>query len=382
MFRIGKYARGFQRSFLSAKLTKPTIVTLSVVGIAQINSFTVAKCDSAIVTPAVEKISVHVAESVMKVETAHQTFWESVISKAQSLLQNVKDAARYMERILAYMIFGAPLVGLVPANYLFGQSVPQLEEITWGYLIWAIQKLGPCFIKLAQWASTRPDIFPPSLIAHLEVLQDDVKVEYPMSVVESTLSEAFGEDWKSVLILDPKPIGSGSVAQVFRGILKKAEKSADEIKVAVKMIHPHVEKVIKTDMELFTMLASLTDHFPSLEILALKDTCDQFAQSMNQQLDLRIEASHLAKFGKKFAHENWAVFPKPIDGFVTKHVLVESLMDGTPINYFMKLSDELGSQTVKLKRKLSDLGTRLILKMVFFDNYVHGDLHPGKKICT
>ena len=27
--------------------------------------------------------------------------------------------------------------------------------------------------------------------------------------------------------------------------------------------------------------------------------------------------------------------------------------------------------------KISDLGCRLILKMVFFDNFIHGDLHPG-----
>ena len=87
------------------------------------------------------------------------------------------------------------------------------------------------------------------------------------------------------------------------------------------------------------------------------------------------------KFTKQFANENWAVFPKPIEGFVTKNVLVETLMDGTPINYFMKLSDELGSQTIKLKKKLSDLGCRLILKMVFFYNYIHGDLHPGIVLC-
>jgi hypothetical protein len=30
-----------------------------------------------------------------------------------------------------------------------------------------------------------------------------------------------------------------------------------------------------------------------------------------------------------------------------------------------------------LKLKISDLGVRLILKMVFFDNFIHGDLHPG-----
>jgi predicted unusual protein kinase regulating ubiquinone biosynthesis (AarF/ABC1/UbiB family) len=25
------------------------------------------------------------------------------------------------------------------------------EELTWDYILWAITRLGPCFIKLAQW---------------------------------------------------------------------------------------------------------------------------------------------------------------------------------------------------------------------------------------
>lgn len=71
------------------------------------------------------------------------------------------------------------------------------------------------------------------------------------------------------------------------------------------------------------------------------------------------------------------LFPKPIDGFITKNVLVETLMEGVPINAFMALHDDLSSYAHKLKMKLSDLGCRLVLKMVFFDNYIHGDLHPG-----
>ncbi|RYH13418.1 hypothetical protein EON65_35680 [archaeon] len=53
-------------------------------------------------------------------------------------------------------------------------------------------------------------------------------------------------------------------------------------------------------------------------------------------------------------------------------------MEGVPINAFMALHDDLSSYAHKLKMKLSDLGCRLVLKMVFFDNYIHGDLHPGK----
>jgi aarF domain-containing kinase len=202
-------------------------------------------------------------------------------------------------------------------------------------------------------------------------------VSYPLSVVEDTLRTAFGNDWKDKIVLETKPLGTGSVAQVFQGLIKTAGASSEGIKVAIKMIHPHVEELVRTDMELLSMLANWVDKWPSMEIFALGDTVKDFAHCMNQQLDLRLEASHLVKFAKKFTNEKWALFPQPVEGFVTRHVMVETLMEGKPISYFMNLPAEVGSATHKLKMKLSDLGTRLILKMVFFDNYIHGDLHPG-----
>ena len=33
-----------------------------------------------------------------------------------------------------------------------------------------------------------------------------------------------------------------------------------------------------------------------------------------------------------------------------------------------------------LKLKLSDLGCHSVIKMIFFDNLVHGDMHPGESI--
>ena len=50
------------------------------------------------------------------------------------------------------------------------------------------------------------------------------------------------------------------------------------------------------------------------------------------QLDLRNEAYNLRKFTAKFAHEKWVVFPAPMDGYVCKNALVETYMEGTPLN--------------------------------------------------
>eukprot|EP01039_Chlorochromonas_danica_P008582 gene8583-9455_t len=312
--------------------------------------------------------------SVIPVRPAVKSLWEEVKEKVRTAKKTVQNTVRYIQRVMTYLLYGAPLVGLVPASYMLGESFPEVEQLTWRYLVWAIQHLGPCFIKLAQWASTRPDLFPPSLIEKIEVLQDDVKVNYSMDTVERTLAAAFGSDWKTRLRLDPTPLGSGSVAQVFKGFLKQ---SKEELEVAIKMIHPHVEQLIRTDMELLSIFADFVDLMPSLEILALGDTCRQFAQSMNLQLDLRLEANHLRTFNKRFSADDWVVFPKPIEGFITKNVLVETLMEGDPIKSFLSLADDVSSYARNLKKKLSDLGCRLILKMVFFDNYIHGDLHPG-----
>jgi hypothetical protein len=56
------------------------------------------------------------------------------------------------------------------------------------------------------------------------------------------------------------------VAQVFKGSLLDS-KTKEKKSVAIKLIHPHVEKMIKTDMELLWIFASFIDSFPSLEIL-------------------------------------------------------------------------------------------------------------------
>lgn len=270
-------------------------------------------------------------------ESSLTSLLNSIKNTCQSIGSDVIKLARYTRRLFLYALFGMPLLGLAPTAYLLGDAFPALEDLTWDYILWAVEGLGPCFIKLSQWASTRPDLFPPRLVQRLSRLQCDVTVRYPSSVVEQTLTESFGEQWREVLEIDLlHPIGAGSVAQVFRG--KMRDDSRD---VAVKMIHPHVEELVKVDMELLSVFAYFMDQFPSLEILGLGETCRQFGESMRLQLDLRIEARNLLQFASKFTSDKWAVFPEPVQGLVSKHVLVETLLEGAPISSYMNAHCEV-----------------------------------------
>lgn len=310
----------------------------------------------------------------------HETLITLIRQHIQEIARDIARKLQYLRRILIYVLYGIPVAILAPTATTLDKIIPGYEDMIWNYCFWTILQLGPTFIKMAQWASTRPDIFPPKLVEKLVELQDNVQVNYTTETVQKTLQDAFGSDWKDRLDLDlQNPIGAGCVAQVFKGVLRDKNNKSFTENIAVKMIHPHVESLVHIDMELLSIFAKFLDKFQSLEMLNLGETFSEFGEMMKRQLDLRNEAFNLKVFSKKFKNENWAVFPSPVEGFIKKNVLVETLMEGSSILNYMKLKDDMSEEAVKLKLKISDLGCRLILKMVFFDNFIHGDLHPGIK---
>ncbi len=54
---------------------------------------------------------------------------------------------------MAYIFYGTPLIALAPATLAFGTYFPWLEDAVWDYCMWSVVKLGPTFIKMAQWVS-------------------------------------------------------------------------------------------------------------------------------------------------------------------------------------------------------------------------------------
>ena len=308
-------------------LKAAVLISLGAIGPTQ--SFS-THCDARPVQLEVKKhVEEVIALEVVKTRT-------TLVAKVKEAVRLVKKTIEYLQRLLAYAVLGGPVVCIGSAAYALGGVHPMIEDIVWDYCMWSIQLMGPTFVKLAQWASTRPDLYPPSLIKRLESLQDDVKVTYSMKTVERTLTEAFGPEWKDIIDVEGSPLGAGCVAQVFKGTLKDRKTKVKQ-PVAIKLIHPHVERMIKTDMELLGIFANFIDRFPSLEILSLGDTCREYCNMMNAQLDLRLEASNLSEFSTKFANDKWAAFPTPIEGFVTRNVLIETLMEGSSIANFMRM---------------------------------------------
>src|SRR5256885_17112934 len=107
----------------------------------------------------------------------------------------------------------------------------------------ALEELGPCFIKLGQLLSTRPDLLPKDYIAALSRLQNTVTPvpsEKITAIIESELGAPITELFQS---FDCEPLATASMAQVHRAVLR------DGSEVAVKVQRPGVRQQIEIDIE-------------------------------------------------------------------------------------------------------------------------------------
>lgn len=199
-----------------------------------------------------------------------------------------------------------------------------------------------------------------------------------------------------------KPLGVGAIAQVYKAKLKadlaspgdadlesspqnirqRVRKGVDALVkstpqrvpssyVAIKVLHPKVERMVRRDLRIMGFFASVLNAIPTIEWLSLPDEVDQFGEMMRLQLDLRIEAANLTMFRKKFAHRTTAWFPYPYSSHTTRQVLVEEFAQGIPLAAFLEDGGGVFQQ------EIADEGLDAFLRMLLIDNFIHADLHPG-----
>ena len=86
-----------------------------------------------------------------------------------------------------------------------------------------LEELGPTYIKLGQIMSLHSDILPKRYCDELMKLNSEV-APMPFEMVEEVINRSYRQSWHEVFAsIDPTPLGSASIAQVHKAVLKTGE---------------------------------------------------------------------------------------------------------------------------------------------------------------
>ncbi|QEY23827.1 ABC1 kinase family protein [Neisseria animalis] len=231
----------------------------------------------------------------------------------------------------------------------------------------AFEELGPTFIKLGQVLSTRVDIFSAEWIEEFERLQSNV-APIPFgdieTLVESQLGRPVGEVFRYI---NPRPVGSASIAQVHQAVLVSGET------VAVKIKRPDIEPVIQADLRILNHLASLIEsEIPETRRYQPVQMVQYFARSLAKETDLSVELRYMQRFGQTFEGHEFIHIPTVYPEISNRQILVQEHIGDTLLKN-IDIDEMPSAMRARLAERITDTLFTMILKQGFF----HADPHPG-----
>jgi ubiquinone biosynthesis protein len=227
--------------------------------------------------------------------------------------------------------------------------------------------LGPTYIKLGQLLATREDLLPPAITLALRELHSSAEPMKPR-VVKRLLEEALGEPpTEAFAWFDPTPLAAASIGQVHGATLPNGRR------VVVKVQRPNAPKQIEADLSLLYQAARLAkERIRALDFIDTNDIVDEFARSIRQELDYRLEARNADAFHKDFAGHPHVTIPRVYWTYTRAHVLTLETLDG------VQLADiDLERWSLDQRRRLAYLITETWMTMIFRNGFFHGDPHPA-----
>src|SRR6266480_5363789 len=231
----------------------------------------------------------------------------------------------------------------------------------------ALEELGPCFIKLGQLMSTRPDLLPANYIEALSRLQNTVMPvpsDKVTAIIESELGAPLSELFAS---FDCEPLATASMAQVHRAFLY------DGSEVAVKVQRPGSRQRIEIDIEILHEVARFASRFtPYGKRYGFLQIVRELERSLSQELDFRQEAESTRLIGKQISEFKLLTTPTVYSEYTTRRVLTLSFVHGRQLAEVSR--EELNSLD---SRSIAKELLSAYLKQMVIDGVFHCDPHPG-----
>lgn len=225
--------------------------------------------------------------------------------------------------------------------------------------------LGPSYIKLGQWLSSRADLLPQPYLDVLEKLQDNVRPE-PFLDVKPILERELGSLENIFESFDPSAISGASLGQVYRARYKEKD-------VVVKISRPNIEETIGQNIYILRKLLPLATRFIDENLrFSAEGMLSQFIETVHEEMDYRIEAKNLIQIRNNLKEDKSVIIPSVYLDRTSRHVITMEYLPGTKITDIKTLNQN-NIDRAKLVYRIH----RLFFKMLLRHSIFHADPHPG-----
>ncbi len=141
------------------------------------------------------------------------------------------------------------------------------------------------------------------------------------SVIEEIVKSQFSEAQLAELIISKVPLGSASLGQVHRAVIKATGRE-----IVLKIQYPDLEKAIDSDLRALQSFLKLLKLLP--RELNTDDLFSEVRETLIAEMDYLREAQETAKYRMRLAGDSRFIVPEVIPEFCSQKIIASSFESG------------------------------------------------------
>jgi predicted unusual protein kinase regulating ubiquinone biosynthesis (AarF/ABC1/UbiB family) len=217
-------------------------------------------------------------------------------------------------------------------------------------------------MKIAQMATTVPDLLPPEFAQELASLQTSAPPMGP-AFVRRRMAAELGPGWRAKFAdFDLAPAAAASLGQVHRAI------APDGRALAVKLQYPDMQSAVESDLaQMRAVMALGRQMFGQVDT---REVAVEISARIREELDYGREAKAMALYGGFFAGRDDIAAPEPLAELSTGRLLTMTWLEGRGLMDFERADPQTRNRIARL---LFEAWWTPLIRI----GVIHGDPHLG-----